>query len=428
MQAMENPPRNGLRVLFVSTAGRPGGAEVSLSLLVRHLCVQGVDVGVLAPREALRVRYPLGEDVWRLTVRRFEPVRHVAARQAVALAAAGLWNMWLLLDAIRTFRPDIVHANTTGAMLWAAPAAWWRRTPVVWHVRDFASARWLVAWCGRCAAAVIAVSHAVRDGLVRYGVDPRKVTVVYNGVDVFRLSSAERERRRQQLRARMGWPADAFVYLNVGQYAAWKRQDLFLRAAARVARMRSRSRFVLVGGWPCGGDTAWRRYLEELVLDLGLSGRVRILGWEDDLETVLSGADVLVHTARREPFGRVLIEAMAAGLPVIAPRDAGPIEIIEDEVSGCLFRPGDVERLVVSMCELQADPVLRERLAARAKRRVAASLTAEQTARRVRRVYDAVLARPVPGFVAGRAGSHDRGVCFRETPNVPEGGMSCPAP
>jgi len=382
----KRPPRKR-RALLVGAGGRCGGAEISLALLARHLSLQGLVVGLLCPNTALPQRSFLEADLWRCSLVCFESVRPASLSRCLTLLAAG-WSNFLRIDeAMRTFQPDIVHANDVAAFLTAVPFAKLRHTPIIWHVRDFFPAGKIVAWCGRCADGIVAVSRAIRAHLVRHGFDPRKITVVPNGIEADGLTSERSAHLHDAICARLGWPRESFIYLNVGQYVPWKRQDVFLDAAARVAPRSGRARFLLIGGLPRDGSTAWRSHVEKLIVARKLSGRARMLHWQDAMDEFWGGADVLVHTARREPFGRVLIEAMAMGVPVIAPRTAGPAEIVTDEVTGLLFESDDLAALVTCMERLQDQHGLGARLVSQAQARVLARFTAERTAQSVRRIY-----------------------------------------
>ena len=144
--------------------------------------------------------------------------------------------------------------------------------------------------------------------------------------------------------------------------------------------------FLLVGGIPGHRDD----YVESLRTRAsrpGLAGRTAIIEWQADIESVFLACDALVHTAAAEPFGRVLIEAMNAGLPVVAVRAAGPAEIVEAGISGLLAEPGDIAGLARLMLRLKHDPSLAERLSSAGRQRVERLFRARHTAAKVDLVY-----------------------------------------
>src|SRR5688572_18746035 len=157
----------------------------------------------------------------------------------------------------------------------------------------------------RNAARVIAVSQAVAESLRQNGViEPSKVIVVHNGIDTNRFD---------QSRAHDG---DILVG-TVGHLAPIKGQDIFVRAAALISKRRQGVHFVIIGE-DKSPQMGYRRSLESLIAELGLSEVVTIEGWRDDIPALLSSLTLFVSAARSEPFGLAIVEAMAAGLPIVA--------------------------------------------------------------------------------------------------------------
>jgi glycosyltransferase involved in cell wall biosynthesis len=152
----------------------------------------------------------------------------------------------------------------------------------------------------------------------------------------------------------------SLTYGVVGRLAPWKGQDLFLRAFAR-AFPAGQEQAVLIGGALFGEDD-YADELPRLAGNLGIAGRVEFRGHRQDVWSELSRLDVLVHSSvTPEPFGQVILEGMAAGVPVIAAGAGGPAEILQHDVTGILYEPSDEVDLAASMQRL-ADRSLRERL------------------------------------------------------------------
>ena len=151
----------------------------------------------------------------------------------------------------------------------------------------------------------------------------------------------------------------------VGRIAPWKGQDVFLRAFAR-AFGQGDERAVIVGGALFGEDDCARE-LPRLADALGVGNRVEFRGHRPNVWEELSRIDVLVHASvTPEPFGQVIIEGMAAGVPVIAAHAGGPAEILSHDVTGILYEPGNVDELANAMWRMR-DPGLRRRLSAAAR-------------------------------------------------------------
>jgi len=376
-----------LRVVYLGHSAALSGAELGLVELIGAL--HDVEAHVLLAEdgplvERLRARgaavdvLALGEQTRRLrraSVRPGAPALGPAALATVAYA-------WRLGRRLRSLRPDLVHANTLKAFVYGAIAARLARTPLVWHVHDRiaddyltpAAVRFLRAAAPRAACGVIANSDATLATLAR----PRlPAAVVHEPVAASAVAEPTPSRDRP------------FTAAMVGRLAPWKGQDVFLRAFAR-AFPDGPERAIIVGS-ALFGEHAYAASLERLVGRLGLAGRVELRGFRDDVAAELAAADALVHASViAEPFGRVVIEGMAAGLPVVAAGAGGPAEVIADGVDGLLYPPGDADALAAAIARLAGDPALRGRLAAAGRLR-ARSFSPEAAAAQTSLFYRRVL-------------------------------------
>ena len=237
----------------------------------------------------------------------------------------------------------------------------------------------------RRAGRVIAVSQAVAESLRGNGViESSKITVVPNGIDTDRFA-----RPAAAAGARGG---DSPVLVGtVGHLSLIKGQDVFVRAAALISARRPGVHFVVIGE-DKSPRMGYRKFLEGLVAELGLSGCVRMSGWQDDIPGVLSSLTLFVSAARSEPFGLSIVEAMAAGLPVVAAASEGASEIIEDGLSGKLVPVGDPESLAEAIDNLLEDPLERSRLGRNALLAARQRYSLARMASDTERVYREVLA------------------------------------
>jgi glycosyltransferase involved in cell wall biosynthesis len=188
-----------------------------------------------------------------------------------------------------------------------------------------------------------------------------------------------------------------FTVGMIGRIARWKGQHIFVEAFSK-ASLPGDARALVVGAPLFGPDEEeYLAELHELVRARGLGGRVRFTGFVDDAASVLDELDALVHASSiPEPFGQVVVEGMAAGVPVIAAGAGGPLELIADGIDGLLCPPGDVAALAACLTRLGEDSGLRHRLGAAGRKR-AEQYSPSDAAARVRDVYEDVLARrPCP--------------------------------
>jgi len=155
----------------------------------------------------------------------------------------------------------------------------------------------------------------------------------------------------------------------IGHLAPIKGQEDFIRAAATVRARRSDVEFVIAGE-DKSRKREHRRHLEKLINKLGLTQQVTLHGWVDDVAKLLPDFDLFVSPSRAEPFGLSIVEAMAAGVPVIATASEGAREIIDNRQTGWLVPIGDPEALAGAIFELLGDADLRKRLSEQAQRSV----------------------------------------------------------
>ena len=232
-------------------------------------------------------------------------------------------------------------------------------------------------------ARVIAVSDAVAESLRRCSVvEPSKIMVVHNGIDTDRFDGLVGGS------ARVG--DGRMLVGTVGHLAPIKGHDVFIRAAASIAARRRDVRFVVIGE-DKSPQMMNRRSLESLVDELGLNGIVDLPGWRGDMPTALASLTLFVSAARSEPFGLAIVEAMAAGLPVVAAASEGAVEIIEDGVSGKLVPADDPEALAQAINDLLDDPHERSRLGTNARLAARERFSLQRMASDTERVYREVL-------------------------------------
>ncbi|MBI4614660.1 MAG: glycosyltransferase family 4 protein [Planctomycetes bacterium] len=338
-------------VLVPMTSAELGGSQMSLLRLVDAL---GPDE--FSFRLWLFEEGPLARE-WKSRGLPFERFPRSAPRTP--------WGLARLSRRLAAERPDLVylHASRVLAVLArrlgipcverinmtrGAGAGGWARFACVDRLFTTANTK------------VVAVSEAIRNQLVAREVPEERVVVIRNFVDADRF---HRPDLREPARAELAIPAGAVVVLGVGRLVPQKAPADFVEIAAACAARDPRLRFVLVGEGPLLSkiDALSRRH--------GLEGRLWILPFEREVERLYAAADLLLHTAHWEPLANVILEAMAAGLAVVATDVDGTREAVCDGESGLLFPPGNRERAVEAVLSLAADAGRRRALGERAAER-----------------------------------------------------------
>lgn len=276
----------------------------------------------------------------------------------------------------RRMGADLVHANSIRAGLVSLPAARLIRIPAVVHVRDrlprTAVADASLRLIATGAQALVVNSRYTADGV--RAVTPRgRLRVVHNPVDLSRFCAAKAG--RADMRTRLGVAEGALGLAVIGQITPWKGQ---LDAIRMVALLRDRgviAQLLIVGEAKFTSaatrydNRAYQAELERLIESEALGDRVRLLGERADVPAIMGALDALLVPSWDEPFGRVVVEAMAAGTPVIATEVGGPAEIITDAIDGILLAPRTPSRWADAVERLAASPELQSRLARAGARR-----------------------------------------------------------
>ena len=285
--------------------------------------------------------------------------------------------------AVRIERPDLVHTHLVHADVYGGAAARLLGIPAVStrHNDDrylLGPFRYVDRAFARPARKLIAISDAVRRFLERAGHDPAKLVTIRYGLD--ELPSA----RSEPTPASAGIPAEAPLALAVGRLIEQKDHATLLRAFALVHADLPQARLAILGSGPLEAET--RRLAAELRLEdaVALPGRTDIRDW-------LERADVFVHTSRWEGFGIVLLEAMLAGLPVVATRVSAVPEVVVDGETGLLVEPGDAAGVAAHLESLLTDRERAAALGGAGRRRAHSEFSVGRMAERTHGVYDEVL-------------------------------------
>ena len=266
---------------------------------------------------------------------------------------------------MREARPDLVYVgngfrgNADGIV-----AARLLGVPCVVHSKGFDKFSFVERVLSRMVALNISMTRAIEKYCREGGMKPESSAVVYDGLD---LSKFRSQRKPQDVRRELGVDADAEVVGVVGNIQSWKGQRVLVEAVDILRERRPRLVAWLVGGVHRSG-LAYAEALRARVAERGLDNRVLLTGPRHDVPDLMAAMDIVVHSSvRREPFGRVIIEAMAVGRPVIATRAGGVPELIHDGEDGMLTTPGSAEELAAVLDRLLRNPGERARLSANAQ-------------------------------------------------------------
>ncbi len=366
-----------MRVALVFEFGTLSGGERSMLAVVEWLAQRrsGWRFVALAPR-----RGPLAEALAEAGVelRPFE-LRDVSGRKQPLDQAVDR-----LAGTVARCQVDLVHANSLSMARLLGRAAPALDVPAAGHIRDIVRLSRAAVHDVNQNRLLVAVSQATADFHAAQGVALSRLRVVYNGVD------CDRFRPRPAtgwLRRELGIPPDALLVGTVGQICLRKAQDVLAQAAVQVVRRAPDVHFLLVGARFSQKDESvlLEERARQTVRQAGVEAQVHWLGYRHDVPELLNELDVLAHPARQEPLGRVLLEAAASGVPVVATDVGGTREIFAPDRPGQppaaqLVPPDDPTALAEAVLELRRRPDLRRRLARAARQRAVRLFSVDRAA------------------------------------------------
>ena len=396
--ASADPGRAGApaTVVYVQPSSEVGGSDIALFRLVaaldrtryRPVVVLPGDGPLVASLRAAKI------PVRFVPMLQLRPIRDPAYQLRFCLA---FWPAVIrLARLIRRERAQLVHSNSLYSLygMWASLLV---GRPHVWHIREIPSGpkpvrRALASVVRLSARRVVPMTFAVAE---LFGPRDRlgpSIVPIPDGIDVEEFHPSISGAR---IRTELGIDPKTPVVGFVARLDPWKGADVFVRAAAEIALERPDVRFIICGG-ELHGYEDYAQGVRDLASDVGLDGRILFTGWRytlGEIAEVMAAIDVLLHPPTGpEPFGLVLVEAMATARPVVASRIGGISEVVVDGLTGELVPPGDWKAAAAAVLRILADPSRARSMGAAGRIRAIEDFEVGAYALRIEALYDSVLA------------------------------------
>lgn len=386
-----------MKILFLDQSSKLGGAELCLADIAQQFHTTSL-VGVFT--EGAFPAYLRDHDI---------PIKILADQTLTVQKAsgllAGLKSLNRLIPLIATVAQlsrhyDLLYANTQKALVVGALASFLSRCPLVYHLHDIISPahfsmtnRRIAITLANRAALVIANSHASHRAFIQAGGRPDRVHVVYNGfrLEQYTHGAGHQAHWRNQLVSlqpdQTDPTADAskstplpFIVGHFSRLSPWKGQHVLVEALQYCPE---HVVAVLVGD-ALFGEQDYVQQLHQQIKSLGLEHRVKFLGFRSDIPQLMTACDLVTHSSTApEPFGRVIVEAMLCGTPVVAAAAGGAVELIDHGQTGWLTPPGDAKKLADIINTCQRSPDSAKKLAQQAQTQAAQRFDLETTNRQI---------------------------------------------
>jgi glycosyltransferase involved in cell wall biosynthesis len=310
------------RVLVISNAQFKSGAELSLLQFLKNYESTKFQSFLITSDK----NYKLLIDLGNITVT-YMPLEWFYFTKNPFVLLKFLFNLIILSFKLvrfaRYYRINIIYTNTIKSQIYGVCLKLITRKKLIWHIRDNVKWNFLSALLAKHNDMIICVSQHIYNQL---NVPSFKKKVIYGGVDtgIWNASLIYSTCLRRELNL----PSDIKLIAQVGQLTKWKNQTDFINAAAAIVKRTKNVHFILVGDDLSGLELKYKTQLETKVCESDLRTHFTFLGYREDIKEIISQVDILTHTAIHEPFGRVIVEAMALEKPVVAYDGGGPSEII----------------------------------------------------------------------------------------------------
>lgn len=344
-----------MKILFLDQSGKPGGAELCLIDIVkpyRDRCL----VGLFADGS---FRHLLEQHQIPVQVLATQPIQ-VRKESSFVQSLGSLGQLAPLIVRVAQLSRDydLIYANTQKALVIGALASLLSRRPLVYHLHDILSTdhfsqtnrRIAVTLANRFASLVIANSKASQDAFIEAGGRKDITEVVYNGFEPEFYQS--HQFNKDQVRQQLGLDG-RFVVGHFSRLSPWKGQHVLIEALAHCPKDVT----AIFVGDALFGEQDYVQRLHKQVAELGLEERVHFLGFRSDIVPLMAACDLVAHTSTApEPFGRVIVEAMLCGRPVVAAQAGGAVELVDTGKTGWLVPPGDPLKLAAVIISCRNQP------------------------------------------------------------------------
>jgi glycosyltransferase involved in cell wall biosynthesis len=358
-------------ILYTTSFSRMiGGGQWSLYYLIKHLQKNTFHPIVLCPAEgelAKRMK-GVGAEVVFFDVGRIRYLDPLVIKKFASL--------------IKERRIALIHTDSTTETFYAGIAARMMRIPLVWHIR-VSEEEWVVdRILANLSTKLILVANAINQRFV-WLKDHKKMVVIYNGID---LEEFDHFSATSSIRKEFNITRDTVLIGCIGRIEKRKGPEYLISAMREI----DSTKLILIGT----GEKEYIRKVKMLCDEFGISDRVMFSGSRDDIPSVLNEIDILVFPSiSGEGFPRVILEAMAAGKPVVATDNAGNPEAVEDGLTGYIIPAGNISALAAKLNELVANKKKRMAMGQAGRKRVEEFFTVQHYVQSIQELYHEILRR-----------------------------------
>ena len=375
-----------MRVAILFEYASLNGGERSFLATVSRLQRQGVEFCGVAPANGALTKALMQGDVetisWPNGIH--DPSGRKRSQEAIRSQIREVITRW---------RPDLIHANSLSMARSLGPLAEQLAIPCIGHLRDILRLNRTVIRDLNANDRLLAVSRATRDHHVAQGIEASRIFLVHNGVELPRFNPGK---CTGEIHRELEIPPNARLILTIGQIGIRKGLDVGFNALRDLFGANESLHWLIVGQRHSAKQEAveYEQALRKASLEPPFHGRVHWLGLRSDVPRLMRESQILLHLARQEPLGRVLLEGAASGMAVVATRVGGTFEIFGRDTSDSAARlvaPDAPDATATAVADFLNNEDLRQELGVRAARRAAERFSAAKAARELMTQYQLVV-------------------------------------
>lgn len=383
------------KILYLNPSSEVGGAERSLLDLLRYLDQEKYHPIVSLPSDG-----KLGAELEKRGIETEIILFHskisslsrengnLGFHEFIVIPLYLLPTIIAITRFIRARDIDMIVTNGIKSHVIGSMVSTMTRAKLIWHVRDLIEAGWLKSMLRSMGRFFPDKIIANSDAVGRIFSNNGRTEIVYNGIDLARFDT---EIDGEKVRSMFGIGKDTNLIGTIGHLAPLKGFEELLWAIAEVIGEGFNIKLAIVGEAIYPNSERYKQNLLSLVDSLGLKDRIIFAGFREDIPELLASFDIFVLPSRSEGFGRVNLEAMAMGKPVISTNVGGIPEVVLDEITGILVPPRNSHELAQATIRLLNDRELRESLGREGRRRVKDHFTLQAYAQRIQEIYGEIL-------------------------------------
>ncbi len=379
---MDNFSLEKKKILIISTSKFISGAEISLIDFIKQTQFKNDYFLAISPGSELK-NLPVFCKTFFLPFkwinRTFNPLRNLQIVWSLVRSTV------LLNRIIDQFGIELIYANSFKAALYGVLVRFCTGKKLIWHVRDNMNYRLLKLFLVKNSDAIITVSDHISK---QFLTNLRKTYLVYTGINTIIWQPSIKYKKNSLVFK--GHKKQGVIIAYIAQITRWKNHIDFIKIAKHIVKCGDNLQFLIIGDDLSGKEKMYKNELHEYVKSNNISSWMNFIGYRSDIRDVMGQIDILVHTAIDEPFGRVLIEAMAMEKPVVAYNCGGPKEIVVDNETGFLVDPFDVNCISEKIKLLIENRELRLKFGRAGRTRVVEKFNIERYVDEMEMVFESV--------------------------------------